>query len=189
MRKLFFPVFLTFFVVAELLFVSTVSAKMPPFSPENFRTSYNEAAKSLDAPIMPEKYKKELQIQEKDNPQKILSLVDIYSLNSRTTLLLNTSKDQQKVVLGAAIVAGSGEYSLDESTDIQKAMQALITVMTSEMSPEERKKLELDLGLEEGESGDFTDGKIRSKVVDNVLFYTTANESTGLELIIRQAKK
>lgn len=153
-------------------------------SVDDFRTQYNLTAKLIKAPLMPEEISESLAVPEEADSARVLSTVSIYFLNDRVSLLINCLNNSPDLVSGAAIMANSNdEYTLKDVSDVQTSMITLISVLTP--SIQERKELLIDLGIVSSENGDFTDGKVRSKITKDHIYYTVSKETTGIELVIR----
>lgn len=175
--------------VLVMLLVSTVApAADLGLSPAAFRQRYNAVASTMNAPAMPEEPAESLAVPDKNNNGKILSAVSIYYLNERISMLLNCPQETPDRVAGAAIIGGVGEeFTFATATDMQTAMIALLTMLTPDLSANDRDNLLRELGLLEGNKGDFTDGAIRRRTAAGILFHTVASENTGIELVARPA--
>lgn len=172
-----------------MLFIPTVApAADLGLSPAAFRQRYNTVASTMNAPAMPEEPAESLAVPDKNKNGKILSAVSIYYLNERISMLLNCPKDTPDRVAGAAIIGGVGEeFTFATATDMQTAMIALLTMLTPDVNASDRNKLLGELGLLEGNKGDFTDGALRRRTAGGILFHTVASENTGIELVARPA--
>lgn len=188
LRTLFISAFL--FIGASFPGVPSGAWADMALSAANFRERYNAAAEPLKAATMPAERSESIEIPDKADKQKTLSTVQVYFLNERMSLLLNTPVDAPDTLLAVAVMAGGGDdYSLATATDVQTAMIAAITAVTPSLSAADRDALTAALGLTGGEDGDFTDGKPRSQTSGDLTFHTNANENNGVELLIRPVKK